>query len=70
MNFMSKSLAGRVAVVTGGSGIGRATAVALAREGVSVVVAARRSTEGEETLRNVREAGDEGIFVKADVANV
>ncbi|MGI0070017.1 MAG: SDR family NAD(P)-dependent oxidoreductase, partial [Nitrosopumilaceae archaeon] len=40
----------KVAIVTGGSsGIGKATAVALAKEGVRVVVAARRDKEGEET---------------------
>jgi len=60
----------KVAIVTGGSsGIGRATAVALAKEGVRVVVAARRGKEGEETVRLVREAGSDGIFVKTDVSN-
>ena len=50
----------KVAIVTGGSsGIGRATAVALAKQGVKVTVAARRA----------KEAGNEGIFVKTDVAN-
>jgi NAD(P)-dependent dehydrogenase (short-subunit alcohol dehydrogenase family) len=60
----------KVAIVTGGSsGIGRATAVALAKEGVKVTVAARRAKEGEETVRLVKEAGSEGIFMKTDVAN-
>jgi len=60
----------RIAIVTGGSsGIGRATAVALAEEGVRVAVGARRENEGEETLRKVREVGGDGIFVKTDVAN-
>ena len=61
----------KVAIVTGGSsGIGRATAaVALAKQGVKVTVAARRSKEGEETVHLVKEAGNEGIFVKTDVAN-
>ena len=60
----------KVAIITGGSsGIGRATAVALAKEGVKVVVAARRAKEGEETVHLVKEAGSDGIFVKSDVAN-
>jgi NAD(P)-dependent dehydrogenase (short-subunit alcohol dehydrogenase family) len=60
----------KVSIITGGSsGIGRATAVALAKEGVKVAVAARHAKEGEETVRLVKEAGIEGIFIKTDVAN-
>lgn len=60
----------KVAIVTGGnSGIGRATAIALAREGAKVTVAARRVSEGKETVRLIKEAGSDGIFVKTDVAN-
>ena len=60
----------KVAIVTGGSsGIGRVTAIALAKRGVKITVAARRVKEGEETVRLVEEAGSEGIFVKTDVAN-
>jgi NAD(P)-dependent dehydrogenase (short-subunit alcohol dehydrogenase family) len=60
----------KVAIVTGGSsGIGRATAVALAKERIKVTVAARRAKEGEATVRQVKEAGSDGIFVKTDVAN-
>ena len=45
----------RVAVITGGSsGIGRATAIALAKDGVKVAVAARRTKEGEETVQLVK----------------
>jgi NAD(P)-dependent dehydrogenase (short-subunit alcohol dehydrogenase family) len=60
----------KAAIITGGSsGIGRAAAVALAKQGVKIAIAARRSKEGEETVRLVKEAGSEGIFVKTDVAN-
>jgi NAD(P)-dependent dehydrogenase (short-subunit alcohol dehydrogenase family) len=59
---------GKVAVVTGGtSGIGRSAAVAFAREGAKVVVAGRRQAEGEETVREVRAADGDGIFVATDV---
>jgi NAD(P)-dependent dehydrogenase (short-subunit alcohol dehydrogenase family) len=59
----------KVAIITGGSsGIGRSTAVALAKEGVRVVIAARRAKESEETLRLVKEAGGDGISIKTDVA--
>ena len=60
----------KIAVVTGASsGIGRTASIALAKEGIKVVIAARRDKEGEETLRLVKESGGEGIFVKTDVSN-
>jgi NAD(P)-dependent dehydrogenase (short-subunit alcohol dehydrogenase family) len=66
---MAATMVGKVALVTGGSsGIGRATALCFAREGAKVVVAARRSDEGEETAHLIQESGGEVIFVRADVS--
>ena len=58
----------KVALVTGGtSGIGRATAIAYVQQQAKVVVVGRRMDEGEETVRLIKEAGGEAIFVQADV---
>ncbi|MUH01498.1 SDR family oxidoreductase [Scytonema sp. UIC 10036] len=58
----------KVALVTGGTaGIGRATAIAYAQQQAKVVVVGRRMDEGEETVRSIKEAGGEAIFVQADV---
>jgi NAD(P)-dependent dehydrogenase (short-subunit alcohol dehydrogenase family) len=59
----------KVVIVTGGSsGIGRAAAVAFAEEGARVTVSARRVEESEETVRLIKDAGGEAIFVQADVS--
>jgi 3-oxoacyl-[acyl-carrier protein] reductase len=60
---------GKVAIVTGGSsGIGRATSVALGREGASVVVADVDAAGGAETVRLVTSVGGKATFVRADVS--
>ncbi len=65
---MSESMHGKVVIVTGGSsGIGRAAAITFAREGAKVVIAARRASEGEETIKQIVQAQGEAIFVQTDV---
>lgn len=62
------NLKGKVALITGGgSGIGRAAALELARHGVKVAVAGRRENEGRETVRMIKDAGGEALFVRTDV---
>jgi len=66
---MTELLKGKVALVTGGSsGIGRASALAFAREGAKVVVVDVVVEGGEETIGMIKKAGGEAIFVKADVS--
>lgn len=60
---------GKVALVTGGaSGIGRASALAFAREGARVVIADVQVDGGENTVRMIQEHGGEALFVKTDVS--
>ena len=64
-----RPLAGKSAVVTGAaSGIGRASAIALAHAGATVVVADVDNTGGAETVRLVASGGGDVCFVHADVA--
>jgi 3-oxoacyl-[acyl-carrier protein] reductase len=65
------SLKGKVAIITGGAtGIGKAVAFNLAKEGATVVINYSRSgPEAEETLNEVMAAGGQGMTWQADVAD-
>ncbi|MBW1248758.1 glucose 1-dehydrogenase [Pseudomonas tolaasii] len=63
-----QTLTGKVALVTGASsGIGRATAFELARRGAKVVASARRQSELEALVADIKGAGYEATAVVADI---
>jgi NAD(P)-dependent dehydrogenase (short-subunit alcohol dehydrogenase family) len=67
---MSGRFADKIAFVTGaGGGIGRATALAFAREGASVVVADVATAGNQETARLIEQAGGVSLPVACDVAH-
>jgi NAD(P)-dependent dehydrogenase (short-subunit alcohol dehydrogenase family) len=66
---MTGTLQGKVALVTGASsGLGRAAALAFAREGAKVVVADIDVENGQQTVQMIKKGGGEALFVKADVS--
>jgi NAD(P)-dependent dehydrogenase (short-subunit alcohol dehydrogenase family) len=67
----SGRLTGKVALITGGdSGIGRAVAIAYAREGADVLISyLDEHDDAEDTARLVREAGREVVTVAGDLAD-
>lgn len=63
-------LKGKIAIVTGSSsGIGKAIALRFAREGATVVVAARRFYKCEETVAQIQAAGGTALPVQTDIAD-
>src|SRR5262245_10227503 len=59
----------KVAIVTGGaSGIGRAAALAFAREGASVVIGDINASGGENTVSAIKEMGGEASYIAADIS--
>ncbi len=62
--------AGRVVLITGASsGTGRAAALLIGGRGAHVIVAARRHTEGQDTVDRIVAAGGSGEYVAVDLTN-
>ncbi len=64
-------LKNRVAIITGGdSGIGRATAVALAREGASIaIIYLEEDHDAQETVRLIEQEGQTALMISGDIGN-
>jgi 3-oxoacyl-[acyl-carrier protein] reductase len=64
-------LKGKVAIVTGGgTGIGRAVALALGAEAARVVICGRRAAPLEHVVNNIKALGGESLAVSADIAKL
>ena len=64
------SLDGKVAIVTGSSsGIGKATAILFAAEGIKVILADIDQKNSEKTLEEIKNNGRSAFYIKTDVSN-
>jgi len=68
---MGQSIKGKNALITGaGKGIGKATAIALAKEGVNVALLARTESDLKQTASEIESLGVNVAFATADVASL
>jgi len=67
---LSQQLKGKTALITGaGKGIGRATAIALAKEGVHVGLMARTEADLQKVAEEVKQEGVNAFIATADIAS-
>ncbi|HMD55908.1 MAG TPA: SDR family oxidoreductase [Solirubrobacteraceae bacterium] len=65
------SLQGKTALITGGtSGMGSATALAMAEKGASVIITGRDETRGASTVEKIRASGNDAQFLVADFSEM
>jgi NAD(P)-dependent dehydrogenase (short-subunit alcohol dehydrogenase family) len=70
MSAGTSDIAGKVALITGASrGLGRAIACGLAREGVTVALAARTKASLESVRREILEAGGQALAIPTDITD-
>ena len=63
------NLTGKVGIVTGGgTGIGKATARAMAKAGATVVIGNRDAAKGEEVVQLIQQTQGRAVFQKTDVS--
>jgi 3-oxoacyl-[acyl-carrier protein] reductase len=65
---MKRQLEGKVAIVTGGRGIGAGIATVLASAGARVVVATRTLRYGEQTVATIAQSGGTAVAIECDIA--
>ena len=66
---MGQKLSGKVVLVTGAaSGIGQAAALRVAEEGAITIVADLQETAGNQTVRQIEQAGGKALFIRVDVS--
>jgi 3-oxoacyl-[acyl-carrier protein] reductase len=66
-----ESLTGKTALITGaGKGIGRAVAIALAKEGVNVALLARTTSDLEKVAAEAKAIGVKAVIVTADISDI
>ncbi|MFD2570067.1 SDR family oxidoreductase [Spirosoma soli] len=70
MQTQRKDMEGKVAFITGaGSGIGKAAALLLAKEGAKVVALSRTQDEVDQTVDEIKKVGGQGIAIAADISS-